>query len=305
MTTFGNLIGYLVWVFSGNFLLLLVGRLINGFAAGNISTLTAAATDLSTQKSVPALWVPLVQHSAPVLCLALRSAALPLPRFLIWMVYCGGLTAFPPSPLFQRSLAVFNILLILKFFPETLRKGDGSAVKNVPLSSIKALKPLSLAYFIFMVSFTAMELALIFMVEELLAFRPGDISWLFVSIGLTSIIVQGGLVRRMSGRINDKTFTIAGLVLFTSGMLLLASIASFPWAGLPLWGRLSFPWGLPVFSPQQPPGCLSWPRMTNRAQPWGVFEVSERLLESLARLVVQGSILLLAPQPPLWFSRHF
>ena len=38
LTTIGNLVGYVVWVFSGNFVLLLIGRVINGFAAGNIST---------------------------------------------------------------------------------------------------------------------------------------------------------------------------------------------------------------------------------------------------------------------------
>ena len=203
-------------------------------------------------------------------------ATLPDLDGLLW-----GLNRFSSIALVSALFAVFNILLILKFFPETLRKGDGSVVKNVPLSSIKALKPLSLAYFIFMVSFTAMELALIFMVEELLAFRPGDISWLFVSIGLTSIMVQGGLVRRMSGRINDKTFTIAGLVLFTSGMLLLASIALFPMGWLAFVGAIVVSLGFAcVF-----PATTSWVSKLAPDDQQGAAMGRIRSLGALARIV--------------------
>jgi MFS family permease len=132
-----------------------------------------------------------------------------------------------------------------------------------------------------MVSFTGMELGLIFMVDELLDFRPGDISWLFVAIGLTSIIVQGGLVRRMSVKVSDRSFTVAGLILFTAGMLLLAAIAIYPASWLAFVGAIVVSLGFAcVF-----PATSSWVSKLAPADQQGAAMGRIRSLGALARIV--------------------
>ncbi len=281
MTTIGNLLGYLVWVFSGNFLLLLIGRLINGFAAGNISTLTAAATDLTTPEKRTRIMGAIGATFGAGFMLGpaiggIAFATLPDLDGLLW-----GLNRFSSIALVSAFLALLNILFILKLFPETRKESSQPQSEKVSLSSIKALKPLSLAYFIFMVSFTGMELGLIFMVEELLGFRPGDISWLFVAIGLTSIIIQGGVVRRMSAKVNDKSFTVVGLILFTGGMLLLASISIYPANWLAFLGAIVVSLGFAcVF-----PATSSWVSKLAPDDQQGAAMGRIRSLGALARIV--------------------
>ena len=49
LTIAGTAISYLVWIFSGSFLLLLISRVIGGIMSGNIATATAAMADSTTR----------------------------------------------------------------------------------------------------------------------------------------------------------------------------------------------------------------------------------------------------------------
>ena len=51
ITTLGNLVGYVLWIFANSFTLLLIARGLNGLMAGNISVATAAVADVTDAKS--------------------------------------------------------------------------------------------------------------------------------------------------------------------------------------------------------------------------------------------------------------
>ena len=54
---------------------------------------------------------------------------------------------------------------------------------------------------VFTICFAMMEATLVFLAAQFLAYSPGDMAWVFVIMGLTSAFVQGGIVRRLSGKV--------------------------------------------------------------------------------------------------------
>ncbi len=51
ISIFGLFISYIIWIFAGNFTLLILARFIGGIMGGNISTATAAIADVTTSKT--------------------------------------------------------------------------------------------------------------------------------------------------------------------------------------------------------------------------------------------------------------
>ena len=136
------------------------------------------------------------------------------------LIHCLGVT-------FWRCLILYSFS---DYFPRRANS-DWILIPSGIAGYFRALKPQTLAY-IFMVSLRGWAQPGDFMVED--GFSPG------IFLGSLSPLadfhmVQGGLVRRMSAKISDKTFTTTGRFV-TAGMTLLASIAVYPASWLALWG---------------------------------------------------------------------
>jgi MFS family permease len=76
-----------------------------------------------------------------------------------------------------------------------------------------------------MLSFSGMEFTLTFLAVERFAFTPLQNGGLFVFVGFIMILVQGGLVRRLSGKVREKSLALSGLA---SGVLAFAALAYAP-----------------------------------------------------------------------------
>lgn len=281
-TTALNVIGYAVWVCSGNFALLVIGRLINGLAAGNLSTLTAAAADCSTSATRTKVMgaVGATFGAGFLLGPAIGGMAyswLPNLDGLGW-----GLNPFSSIALVALLLTVVNLAMIYAKFPETLqqqqRNRDGQPLQ--PEVTVR-LRPLFQGYFLFMVSFTAMELALVFMVRDLLLFTPAQTAWLFVAIGGTSIVIQGGVVRRIAHRVPDVQFASLGLMLFAVGLSGLAAVAWFPFSWLAYVSAMVVSLGSALIFPS----LSSWVSKSAPAHMQGAAMGRFRSLGALARVV--------------------
>ncbi|TVR39998.1 MAG: MFS transporter [Planctomycetota bacterium] len=278
LTTGLNCLGYAIWMVSGDFLLLLLGRMVNGIAAGNLSTLTAAAADTA----------PAAKRTRVMGAIGATFGA----GFLLGPAIGGlayaylpdfdgagfGLNRFSAIAGLALLLSAINLMLIYRYFPETRRISDH--LNNLPLPG-GGIVVLLAAYFVFMVSFTGMELALIFMVRDLLAFGPQAIAWLFICIASTSMLVQGGLVRRLSHRISDRCFAISGLCIFFIGMLLLALIGRVPHPSLAYIGGITVSLGFACVLPS----ISSWISKLAPDHQQGAAMGRLRSLGALARIV--------------------
>ena len=139
-----------------------------------------------------------------------------------------GFNPFSTPALVAFGLAVLNLIWVARAFPETLPPEKRQAQKpqfiHLPESKSGA-RTTSLVYLLFMLAFSGMEFTLTFLAVERFAFTPMQNGGIFVFVGLIMIVVQGGLVRRLSGKVPEKSLALVGLA---SGVIAFAALAYAP-----------------------------------------------------------------------------
>jgi DHA1 family tetracycline resistance protein-like MFS transporter len=139
-----------------------------------------------------------------------------------------------PGPGYAASgLSALALLLAWFKLPESLPVGGGhTARKWFDYSALhEALATpsvglLLLTSFVCVFSFANFESTLSLALDSNLNFTFENISETFAFIGFTLMLVQGGIVRRISGRIHEGTLAATGAVLEVFGFLLLVWVTS-------------------------------------------------------------------------------
>jgi MFS family permease len=234
ITLVGTAAGYLLWMFSGSFVWLLVSRIVGGIMAGNISTATAVAADTtSSEKRASAMGiVGMAIGLGFVLGPALGGIAAPDETALA-RTYATGLAwnPFSMAATLAFGLSLFNLLFVALRLKETLppeRRGKGSrtALWN-PLGTLARLGLVGVSrttavYFLYLTAFSAMEFTLTFLARERLNFGPRDNMWMFVFVGFVIAFVQGAIVRRSAPKLGEKKLAIFGLIVLLPGFFAIA-----------------------------------------------------------------------------------
>jgi MFS family permease len=249
LTVAGTAFSYLLWIFSGSFLLFVIARLVGGGFAGNLSVATAAVADVTSREnrakgmalvgiafglgfmfgpaigSIAALHNPLAHH----------------PQLAAW-----GINPFSTAALVAFVLSLLNLAWITFRFRETLDPQNRSAAAERirhPLHALLALEkgPTRRAdwlYFIFTLAFSGMEFSLTFLAAERFGYTPTSMFKIFVFLGVVLIVTQGGIVRHAVPRFGEKRVLLAGLILTVAGMLITGFAPTLLWlyAGLLLLG---------------------------------------------------------------------
>ncbi len=223
----GTMIGYLLFAFavgSRSLALLFVSRMLPGFFGGNIAIVYSAIADVSDERSRP------------------KNFGLVGMSFGLGFILgptIGGILADesvlgwfgPETPfLFTAALTAINVVLVWRWFGETLRQS-----RPTPLNPLQGFRNIA-------VSFSDRRLALIFTVVLLLSlgfsfftqffsvlliekfsYTERDIGLLYAWIGLWLVITQGVFVRRLSTIVAPRrvlVFSILGLSFFLLLLLL-------------------------------------------------------------------------------------
>jgi MFS family permease len=76
--------------------------------------------------------------------------------------------------------------------------------------------------------FAGMEATLVFLTGQRCGFGPVDNAWLFAWMGLVSAMVQGGVYRRLAGRVPQRSLGLAGFAMLMPGFLLTALVDWYP-----------------------------------------------------------------------------
>jgi len=236
ITLAGTALGYLIWIFSGSFLLLLISRIVSGIMAGNLSVATAAVADLTSREKrshgmaiVGALF-GLGFITGPAIG-ALASKYNPLTHFA--GLESIGITPFSLAALIAFGLSLVNILWLSTHFKEshdttaqTANKAPRSAWKSIQgIFTIQqpVISRTVWIYFIFITAFSGMEFTLTFFAAERFNYTPARTGLIFVYIGVLLVIIQGGLVRRLIPLLGEKRLTYYGLAFGIVAFLLLSN----------------------------------------------------------------------------------
>lgn len=240
----GIALSYVVWFFAGSFSLLILGRLIGGIMAGNISTATAIVGDVtsSQNRSKGMAIIGIAFGLGFILGPALGGFS------TLWNLHLtfpsvAGINPFSSAALVALILTLINLFSVIVRFDESLPKEKrGTAKTNRTANIAKIFKPLpyagvnlaNFANFFFLFAFAGMEFTLTFLAHERLNFTPIDNAVMFVFTGFLIALVQGGFVRRRAHSIGEKKVALMGLCFLAPGMILigLAHSVFFLYAGL-------------------------------------------------------------------------
>jgi MFS family permease len=238
----GNTLAYLIWIVADDFSVLLASRLLAGLMTGNVAAANAAVADISSPET-RAKGMGLLGMAFGlgfILGPAIGGISYELlPRIdqVAWLAALGA-NEFSTPALVAFGLSAWNLIWIALRFHETLppeRRAvvdPGGRTAN-PLTVIlprfgTRVMTLNLAFLLHTVLFAGMEATLVFLSAQRCGFTPLDNAWLFAWMGLVSAMIQGGVYRRLAGRVDQRTLAMAGFLALVPGFALTALVDWFP-----------------------------------------------------------------------------
>lgn len=245
-TLTGTMLSYVLWFFSGSFLLFVASRLLSGLMAGNIAIASAAVADTSEGKDrakgmgIVGMAIGLGFVFGPAIGgIATKwdpSASSPdLANY--------GVHPFSGAAAIAFLLAFANLMWAWRRFPETLppeRRGTTESERTLhPFRALKSIdfpgvRRTNFLSFLYLTAFSGMEFTLTFLAVERFAYTPIDNGMMFVYIGLIIAFVQGGAVRRLVPKHGERKLAAMGLGMLLPGFVLVGYSQSQPllYAGL-------------------------------------------------------------------------
>ncbi len=213
----GTVAGYILFAFAGTLPLLFASRIIDGITGGNIGTAQAVIADVTTGSErargmgmigmafgLGFIFGPAIGgfsvhfgRSAP----GLVAAALSFAAFLFaWF----RLPETRPAGTPERRFEILSVASVLR---TARRPGIGALLVVALLAAV---------------AFANFESTFSQYLKARFDFGPSSVAWVFVVIGVTSALVQGGLIRRIVPRFGEARIIVAGLLCLAAGFALLA-----------------------------------------------------------------------------------
>lgn len=222
---------HLVFAFAGSFTVLIVARSASGIAASNLGIAQAFIADVTSDED----------RSKGM---GMIGAAFGL-GFVLGPALGGvlGRWGHQAVPLGAAAFAVVNLLLAWFWLPESrsaeARERDEATRRRTwfDLAWMRRLARqgpvfgLILLFFTVTLCFALMEATIALYCEDVFGFGHVETSWLFVLLGVTMVIVQGGLVGRITRKFGETRVIPAGIALIAVGLLLLPA-AQPPWLAI-------------------------------------------------------------------------
>jgi MFS family permease len=232
-TVAGTALSYVLWFFSGSFLVFVAARLVGGAFAGNLSVATAAVADVTSRENrskgmafigvafgLGFLFGPAIGSIA-----AFKDLSAGHPRLAAL-----GVNPFSVPALLSLGFSLINLVWIALKFRETIDPAHREANETVrirhPLHELVnaeagPARRTNWLYFIFTLAFAGMEFSLPFLAAERYGYGPTDMWKIFTFLGVIQIVVQGGIVRRVVPKYGEKPVLMAGFAFDIVGFVLI------------------------------------------------------------------------------------
>jgi len=233
----GLALAYLVWVFSGSFVLLVLSRVVAGIMGGNISVATAAVADITEEKDRAKGMGMIGAAFGLGFILGPAIGALLSNIDLTGAGGLPGLNPYSAPALAAMGLSIWNLVWVSMRLPETLppeKRGLGSThtrsfnpVRLLSGHNLPAgVSGTNLVFFLFQTAFAGMEFTLVFLAKERLNYTQQDMMWIFIFIGLLIALVQGGIVRRLAPKLGERRLIRTGLAMVLPGLVIVGAATS-------------------------------------------------------------------------------
>jgi DHA1 family tetracycline resistance protein-like MFS transporter len=209
--------GYLIWGFSGSLWMLFLSRVVAGIGNANMAVAQAYVADVTPE-----------EYRAQGM--GMMGAAFGL-GFVLGPAIGGIASWLGVHPNTLGFIAAFFSLVDLVFtafvLPEPeVHKGKahnvfelGAGLYFQTLFDRKLFVPL-IILFVSTFAFANMETTLVLLTNKFYNYSVKENSLLFVYIGILIVLVQGGLIRRLSKKYPEKPLIAIGTLLVACGLLL-------------------------------------------------------------------------------------
>jgi len=250
LTLSGTVLAYVLWAFAGSFWVLVAARVFGGAMAGNIATASAAVADTTTAQDrakgmgIVGMAIGLGFILGPAIGAGFASLSLPdggsMSESLRAAAHAADGSAFALNPFSaaawaSAALALLNLVLVARRFPETLpveKRGTRTSTRSLnPFGRLREINNpgvvrTNLVYFLYLTAFAAIEFTLTFLAAERLDYGHAQLAWMFVYVGLIIAFVQGGLVRRLAPKLGEARLSRFGLLMTLPGFILIGQAQS-------------------------------------------------------------------------------
>lgn len=210
-------VGYLIWGFSQDLVVLLVSRLVAGFGNANIAVAQAYIADITTPET-------------RAKGMGLVGAAFGLGFVLGPAIGFGCMSlgmSIAAIGFVAAAFSALDLALTAVLLPEPKKRssagaerygmGAGFFFKTIVNPKMR----ISLALFLISTfAFANMEATLVLLTVDQFQFDSSQNMIMFVYIGVLMVIVQGRLIHGLSKRFGEKKLILAGSLLIAIGLLL-------------------------------------------------------------------------------------
>ncbi len=219
---FGSALSYLVYGLAQTLPTLFIARIAAGIMGANIAAAQAAMADLSPREG-------------RARAMGLIGAAFSL-GFVLGPAFGGFLAPYglEMAPLVAAAITGINAVLAIFFLGETLTTHSNNDSKPATINS-RSVHPLSLATWnnarahpgalaicllmgMFITLFAAFEVTLPLWGQAVLGWTMRDIGWVFAYVGMISVVIQGGIVRRLAPKLGEKRIAGMGMAFVAAGL---------------------------------------------------------------------------------------
>jgi MFS transporter, DHA1 family, tetracycline resistance protein len=224
--------GYLLFAFSRSLTVLFLSRLVAGVGGANISTAQAYITDVTTPEERA--------RGMGLIGAAFGMGFILGPPLSVFFYSLGASHhlqdhLLPGLAAASLSLTAFTIgLAVLKESkPPDLRPRSAIPPQFDPRiwSQVKQHALLAgalTAIFLSLLAVAGMETSVTLHARDRFHFRQREMGWFFLFMGFVVVVIQGGLIGRLSKKIGEKGLIMTGAISFTIAFLALPSLWRVP-----------------------------------------------------------------------------
>lgn len=220
ISALGTVIGHIMMGLTRSIPIMMLARMIDGAAGGNISVVQASLADITSREERASI--------VGIIGAAYGCGFILGPALGGWAAYHYGFAA----PMFiTAGLAAINVLLVVFFLPETLKKQE-SRSKNSSLLDLykniekKSYIPVLLTFFFFVLGFTMVTTLLTLFFYHRYGMSEQQTGYVYAMFGIIAIVLEGFLFRFLSTYFGERLLGILGAIALTTGCFFISLTGS-------------------------------------------------------------------------------
>ena len=221
LSLLGSAAGYLIIGFAATLTFVFVGRIVSGITGANISAAQAYIADVTTKEN-------------RAKGMGLFGAAFGL-GFILGPGIAGILSKFSIHLPFYvaAALSLTSAIAALFLLPESLAKraGDGQREGSLgPLAALGRLREraflnINVTYFLLVTAFSIMTYAFVLYTASRFGYDAEKNGYLFLFVGLISVIGQGLLLGRLVRRFGELVLIAAGCLMMAASLFVIPVVS--------------------------------------------------------------------------------